>query len=166
MLILNSVAIVKGNILSEGYDYVKGISIWWNDSPISTEKCIDDKNYTWNDSPISNERCIDDQDYSCIDTVCKPEGYEKDKAPQNVSKVVGNILARYSRVQSIDVRRAMFSFTAKFVIVWQDPRLRFCNQTSTEALDDSLLGEIWTPQLKVRAIEFKDQHKSKSISQL
>ena len=82
-----------------------------------------------------------------------------------VSKVVGNILARYSRVQSIDVRRAMFSFTAKFVIVWQDPRLRFCNQTSTEALDDSLLGEIWTPHLKVRATEFKVQHKSKSISQ-
>ena len=43
----------------------------------------------FNDSPISQERCIDDEDYSCIDTVCKPEGYDKDKAPQNVSKIAG-----------------------------------------------------------------------------
>ena len=117
------------------------------------------------DSPISQERCIDDKSYTCIDTVCKPKDYNEEKAPHSVSKIAGNIFIKRSRVQSIDVRQAMFSFTAKLAIVWQDPRLKFCNQTSAEALDDSLLGEIWTPHLKVRATEFKVQPKSKSMSQ-
>ena len=149
MVILNSVVIVKGS-WRKGYDLVEGIWEGWCDSPIIKEKCIDDKDY-----------------YSCIDTVCMPEDYEKEKAPHGVSRIAGNIFIKYSRVQSIYVRQAMYSFTAKLGIVWQDPRLVFCYQTSTEALDDTLLDDIWKPQLKVKkfATEFKIQDKSKSLSQ-
>ena len=144
--ILNLVTIFKG-AGAWGSSSFLGFSNYWKDSQISTENCIDDKNYT------------------CIDTVCKPKDYDEEKAPHSVSKIAGNIFIKRSRVRSIDLRQAMFSFTAKFVIVWQDPRLRFCNQTSAEALDDSLLDAIWTPQLKVKkfATEFKDQDKSKNV---
>ena len=109
----------------------------------------------------SDIACI--EEYKCFDPVCIPPDYDVKKPPPGLSKIVGNVNFESSQVLNIDIHQMTFTVNAKVVVIWHDPRLKFCNQTKTKPLDTKLFKSIWTPEIEAKkfATEFKIQGKSK-----
>ena len=105
--------------------------------------------------------CI--EDYKCFDPVCIPSDYDIIKPPPGLSKIVGNVNFETSQVLNIDIHQMTFTVNAKVVVIWHDPRLKFCIQTTTKPLDTKLFNSIWTPKIEAKkfATEFKIHGKSK-----
>ena len=109
----------------------------------------------------SDIACI--EEYKCFDPVCIPPDYDVTKPPPGLSKIVGNVNFETSQVLNIDIHQMTFTVNAKVVVIWHDPRLKFCNQTTTKPLDTKLFESIWIPEIEAKkfATEFKIQGKSK-----
>ena len=122
--------------------------------------------------PKSEPECF--EDYKCRDTVCVPNNYDKAKAPS--TNVLANIVLAdkrtsrdYNAIESIDVQNMMIRYVPKIVLVWTDPRVRFCSTFKDRQLNSNLISRIsrrshiWSPTIGVTNID-KTQEDRKSLN--
>ena len=78
--------------------------------------------------------------YKCRSYVCVPNNYEKSSSSDpmifaNIVLVDENKSIGFNAIESIDVATFKLNYFPKFVLMWTDPRVRFCNCESEQNSD-------------------------------
>ena len=115
------------------------------------------------------------EDYKCRSFVCVPNDYEKSSSSDhmifaNIVLVDENKSIGFNAIESIDVTTFKINYFPKFVLMWTDPRVRFCKSFKHQELDESLISDkwkrrmIWSPKIDIKDTEKATEHDKSLIS--
>ena len=116
--------------------------------------CVNGEEDWWDNKYFDKSPCI--KNYKCINPICFPEDYTTLQPPRKFPKIYFNIaLANKSSanernvITGIDIQKMRFIYSPKILVAWQDPRLKFCNHSLIQKIDDDVWYYIWNPVITV-----------------
>ena len=107
--------------------------------------------------------------YNCRGSVCYPTDYKRNESPRRYQWVYANIIfdtsksTAYDTLESIDIHNMAFTFSPVLYLLWEDKRLKLCNQSHPNTrLDETQVDLLWKPRITVENQMNSGEHPSMS----